>query len=196
MNADCIRMGRILCEALPSLFLPQVESEGLSSAAKWLVRQGLSTIRVVPIRTITPTDRPLATCGTGHRLDFQDALEISRFAAFRVGEATPIPLPVYAATRKAHALWGDRTGVKHNPMALAHDHLLAEVWHRLSPSEKARWRYEVSGNEKFEKVPDAALVDGSGEPTIYHEAIGCYSAARILDLAVLADEKHKPLLMW
>lgn len=197
MTGDCSRLGRLLSEGLPLLFGPQVDVEGLGPAAATLVRAGFLDRFVFAVRPVEPQERPLLVVRPGDRLDPRDAKEIARLTAARIRGLTPVPLPAYAATRKAHALWGDAARAKGNPCSLAHSYLLAEVWRRQPPCDRARWRYEVSGGAKFEKVPDAALVDGRGLPTQYHEAVGCYPASRLIDLARLAaEEKRVIMFMW
>jgi hypothetical protein len=196
MNRECSRLGRLLSEGLPLLFGPQVEAEGLTSAAQNLVRMGFLECRVFAVRPVCPENTPLLTIRPGDRLELADAAEIARFTTGRIRAMPPVSLPAYSATRKAHALWGDAAKKKGNPCTFAHNFILAEVWRRLSPGDRGRWRYEVSDGEKFEKVPDAALVDGRGVPTQYHEAIGCYSASRLVDLARLVTDKGVPMLMW
>src|SRR4051812_14046946 len=125
MTKDCSRLGRLLSEGLPLMFGPQLEAEGLATAAETLVRAGFLGRHVLAVRPVEPGEGPLLEIRPGDRLDLKDAAEIARFTAARIRGATPVPLPVYTATRKAHALWGDAAKKKGNPASLAHDYILA-----------------------------------------------------------------------
>lgn len=109
---------------------------------------------------------------------------------------------VYVATEKAAHLFG---GVAHGrlkaPTQATHDLGVAAVWLHLSNNNAqlaAEWRGEdlMADTRRGEKLPDAFIVNASGEVTSVIEFGGAYSAERVRAFHEDCADRTLPYELW
>jgi hypothetical protein len=133
-----------------------------------------------------PVARPLADFRPGDAAP--DCGAIAWRLQVRWRTASNRRLTINWATARAARLFGGVGGRLRQPFQVAHDLVVTDVYlqrSRRDPSTGRRWLGEDvyrrrAGRGAHRKVPDAVLLDDSGEVTCALEIGGLYSARRLL----------------
>lgn len=109
---------------------------------------------------------------------------------------------VWFATEGASQLFGGvaRGELKH-PLQATHDLGVAAIWlrfHEVAPQWAEAWRGEdlLAHTRRGEKLPDAFIVDGSGQVNCVVEFAGAYDAERVEAFHVDCVSRDLPYQMW
>lgn len=195
MTRSDMELAKTLAQRLNFLTADQVDRCGLSSAAYRLTKAGILSVKELVFPRLQPDLEPLFVHRPGSRFTIADSRFILDLAKARQQVTTPTRAVTYKATRRAFAIWGDAARKHGNPYSHGHDHILSEVFLRLDPGERAHWRPDLVrvGAPTFGvKVPDAAIVDDTGDIVRFHEAVSAnYPIARLMELV-----EHTNDMLW
>lgn len=195
MTRSDLELAHTLAQRLTFLTFDQVERCGWSAAANRLMKLGILSIRELVFPLLQPTLEPLFVHRPGSRFSFTDARFILDLAKARQNATPPTRAVTFQATQRAFAIWGDAARKHGNPYSHGHDHIISEIFLRLDPGERAHWRPDLIpvGVPTFGvKVPDASIVDDTGDIVRFHEAVSAnYPIARIMDLV-----EHTNDMLW
>lgn len=108
---------------------------------------------------------------------------------------------VVGTARSARLLGGKARGDLKCGTQATHDLGVAAVWLRLHaerPAWAAAWRGEdvMAHTRRNQKLPDAFIVNGRGEPVWIIEFGGAYDAARVKDFHSDCADRSLPYEMW
>lgn len=108
-----------------------------------------------------------------------------------------------ATAKTSNAFGGKSRGELKHPLQATHDLGVAAVWLRLQaeqPEVAAAWRSEDllahTRRAHGDKVPDAFIVDSSGEVVAVIEFGGGYDADRIRDFHADCSRRRLPYQLW
>jgi hypothetical protein len=117
-------------------------------------------------------------------------------------EVAPKPTTVYVASPKfVKRLGGVSTGTLHNLAAVSHDLHVSEVYLclvRNSPNLARLWVGEdvIAPTREGQKLPDAMLCNGQGEPALVIEFGGAYPPERLRAFHEDCKQRNLPYEIW
>lgn len=185
-----LTLAEMLAQRVTLLTEEQGERHGWTSTLKRLVKRKLVSRQTITYSPNKPCRLPFWI----HRPRAEFTVEIARdilSAAKRRQERTPSRnIETYQATELAYSIFGDAARLHGNIFTLGHAHIVTEIYLALDAGERAHFRPEFTPNvpEKFEKVPDSAVLNDRGEIVRYHEAVSAsYPISRLMLLAEHCD---------
>lgn len=164
-----------------------------------LVNAEMLSRAVVPAQPLPEIIQPIVRWQPGQPIP--DANHVScqlqsrwRFRALR-------PTVVYFPTEKTILQYGGRVRSNNKTTQVTHDLGLTAAWIRYFQQDsklRSVWVGEevLAPTRVNQKVPDAALVDQQGEPTLLIEFGGSYAAARVAAFHDDAAYRQLPYHLW
>lgn len=164
-----------------------------------LVSEGMISRQVLPAMPLPEFNEPVVRWQPGQAVPHAEAISFQlqgrwRFRALR-------PTVVYFPTSMTVSYFGGRERPQSLVTHTTHDLGVTAVWLRfLSHSRDiaATWTGEdiLAPSRVGQKLPDAALVDQHGEPTMLIEFGGSYGPARVADFHDDAAARGLPYQIW
>jgi len=175
------------------------EKEAFLLRALVLTRQLQRQTAVLRLPDITA---PLCVWPSGVR--HLDLAAVAYAARRRWRRAPRCRVTFYRATRRALRIWGGVGGELRHSMQLAHDIGLASVYAvfcRREPAAAAAWVSEDLYRAFWhprpgEKIPDALLIDRSGQPVRAIELAGLYRRSRLEAIVQHCIANELPFEIW
>ncbi len=154
----------------------------------------------VPVRTLPPIERPVASWQPGHSDPDFSAVSYRLQSRWK---SRPVRLvTAFIASGKTAQLFGGKNrGELKYPTQATHDLGVAEVWlrfHECVPAWAEAWQSEdqLAHTRRGEKLPDAFLVNEEGQTDSVVEFGGAYDARRIEELHRDCASRDLPYQIW
>lgn len=164
-----------------------------------LVAEGMIARQVLPARPLPELTEPIVRWQPGQTIPNSDAIAFQlqsrwKFRALR-------PTVVYFPTSLTVTYFGGRERPPSMTTHTTHDLGVTAVWLRFlnhSRELALTWIGEdiLAPSRIGQKLPDAALVDAAGEPTMLVEFGGSYGPARVADFHDDAAARGLPYQIW
>ena len=164
-----------------------------------LVSEGMLARQVLPARPLPELTEPVARWQPGQTIPNPDAIAFQlqsrwKFRALR-------PTVIYFPTSKTVTYFGGRERPQSMLTHTTHDLGVTAVWLRFLQHSRElalNWVGEdiLAPSRVGQKLPDAALVDAVGEPTMLIEFGGSYGPARVADFHDDAAARGLPYQIW
>lgn len=164
-----------------------------------LVEAGMITRQVLPAMPLPDLNEPVVRWQPGQFIPKSEVISFQlqsrwRFRALR-------PTVVYFPTEMTVTYFGGRQRSQSLVTHTTHDLGVTAIWLRFfnhSPDLALTWVGEdiLAPSRVRQKLPDAALVDQSGEPSLLIEFGGSYGPARVADFHDDAAARGLPYQIW
>ena len=133
--------------------------------------------------------------------DFPNANRVSHRLKQRWKFRALLPTVVYFATKRTTLQFGGKTRSQNKVTQVTHDLGLTATWiryHQESNRETSFWVGEdiLAPTRRRQKLPDAALLDRSGNPALLIEFGGSYAADRVTAFHEDAASRQLPYHLW
>ncbi len=164
-----------------------------------LVNAGMLSRTIVPAQPLPELIQPIVRWQPGQSMP--DANQVAFQLQSRWRFRSLRPTVVYFPTEKTILQFGGRVRSQNKTTQITHDLGVTETWIRYfqqSNRMTSVWVGEevLAPTRINQKLPDAALVDQHGEPTLLIEFGGSYAAARVAAFHDDAAFRQLPYHLW